>query len=58
LPLSYENLKDIATNLIANTVAHAEYDQSIAIKVSDNIAEIVKRDALRVTSIYGGACPI
>jgi ATP-dependent Clp protease ATP-binding subunit ClpC len=52
-PLSYENLKDIATNLIADTVARAEDDQGIAIKVSDNIAEIVTRDALSVASIYG-----
>ena len=52
-PLSYENLKDIATNLIASTVARAEDDQSITIKVSDNIAEIVTRDALSVASIYG-----
>jgi ATP-dependent Clp protease ATP-binding subunit ClpC len=52
-PLSYENLKDIATNLIAATVARAEDDQSITIKVSDNIAEIVTRDALSVASIYG-----
>jgi ATP-dependent Clp protease ATP-binding subunit ClpC len=52
-PLSYENLKDIATNLIADTVARAEDDQSITIKVSDNIAEIVTRDALSVASIYG-----
>jgi ATP-dependent Clp protease ATP-binding subunit ClpC len=52
-PLSYENLKDIATNLIADTVARAEDDQSITIKVSDNIAELVTRDALSVASIYG-----
>jgi ATP-dependent Clp protease ATP-binding subunit ClpC len=52
-PLSYENLKDIATNLIADTVARAEDDQSITIKVSDNIAEIVTRDAFSVASIYG-----
>jgi ATP-dependent Clp protease ATP-binding subunit ClpC len=52
-PLSYENLKDIATNLIADTVARAHDDQSITIKVSDNIAEIVTRDALSVASIYG-----
>jgi ATP-dependent Clp protease ATP-binding subunit ClpC len=52
-PLSYENLKDIATNLIAATVARAEDDQGITIKVSQNIAEIVTRDALSVASIYG-----
>jgi ATP-dependent Clp protease ATP-binding subunit ClpC len=52
-PLSYENLKDIATNLIAATVARAEDDQRITMRVSDNIAEIVTRDALSVASIYG-----
>lgn len=52
-PLSYENLKDIATNLIASTVSRAEEDQSITIKVSDNIAERITRDALSDASIYG-----
>jgi ATP-dependent Clp protease ATP-binding subunit ClpA len=52
-PLSYENLKDIATNLIAKVVARADDDQSITIKVSENIAEIVTREALTDASIYG-----
>jgi ATP-dependent Clp protease ATP-binding subunit ClpC len=52
-PLSYENLKDIAKNLIAETVKRAQDDQNIKLTVSDNIAEIVTREALGVSSIYG-----
>ena len=52
-PLSYENLKDIALNLIADTVARAKDDQNIRLTVSDNIAEIVTREALGVSSMYG-----
>ena len=52
-PLTYENLKEIASNLIADTVARAEDDQSITIDVSDNIPEIVTREALAVASTYG-----
>jgi ATP-dependent Clp protease ATP-binding subunit ClpC len=52
-PLSYENLKDIATNLIADTVKRASDDQNIRLTVSDNIAEAVTREALGVASLYG-----
>jgi ATP-dependent Clp protease ATP-binding subunit ClpC len=52
-PLSYENLKDIASNLIAETVKRAEDDQNIRLTVSDNIAEIVTREGLAVASMYG-----
>jgi ATP-dependent Clp protease ATP-binding subunit ClpC len=52
-PLSYENLKDIATNLIADTVKRASDDQNIRLTVSDNIAEVVTREALGVSSLYG-----
>lgn len=52
-PLAYENLKDIATNLIADTVKRAKEDQNIQLTVSDNIAEIVTREALAGASIYG-----
>jgi ATP-dependent Clp protease ATP-binding subunit ClpC len=52
-PLSYENLKDIAKNLIAETVKRAQDDQNIKLTVSDNIAEIVTREALGVSSMYG-----
>lgn len=52
-PLAYENLKAIAANLIDATVKRAKEDQSIEIKVSDNIAEIVTREALSSASVYG-----
>ena len=52
-PLAYENLKAIATNLINDTVDRAKDDQSISLTVSDNIAEIVTREALGVASTYG-----
>ena len=46
-------MKDIATNLIADTVKRAKEDQNIQLTVSDNIAEIVTREALAGASIYG-----
>lgn len=52
-PLSYEHLKSIATNLIAETVQRAADDQNIRLTVSDNIAEVVTREALAVASMYG-----
>lgn len=52
-PLAYDNLKAIAGNLIADTVKRAKDDQSINLTVSDNIAEIVTREALSGASVYG-----
>jgi ATP-dependent Clp protease ATP-binding subunit ClpC len=52
-PLAYDNLKAIATNLIAATVERAKDDQNIVLEVSDNIAEIVTREALTGASMYG-----
>lgn len=52
-PLSYENLKDIASNLIAQTVKRTLDDQNIRIDVSDNIAEIITREGYSVASMYG-----
>jgi ATP-dependent Clp protease ATP-binding subunit ClpC len=52
-PLAYENLKDIAMNLVSDVVVRAEEDQSIKMDVSDNIAEKVTREALATASIYG-----
>lgn len=52
-PLAYDNLKAIATNLINDTIKRAKDDQSIELKVSDNIAEIVTREALTGASVYG-----
>lgn len=52
-PLSYENLKDISSNLIAQTVKRAKDDQNIRITVSDNIAEMVTREGLAVSTMYG-----
>merc|ERR1712232_524723 len=52
-PLDYDNLKEISRNLIANTVERAKEDQNIRLTVADNIAEIVTREALGVSSMYG-----
>jgi ATP-dependent Clp protease ATP-binding subunit ClpC len=52
-PLSYENLKDIASNLIADTSKRAADDQNIRLLVSDNVAEMVTREALKVSGMYG-----
>jgi len=52
-PLPYDRLKEIATNLINNTVKRVADDQNLVLTVSDNIAEIVTREALESASIYG-----
>lgn len=52
-PLAYDNLKAIATNLIDDTIKRAKEDKNIQLTVSDNIAEIVTREALAGASIYG-----
>jgi len=52
-PLPYDQLKEISRNLIANTVKRVADDSSITLDVSDNIAEVVTREALGGASIYG-----
>lgn len=52
-PLAYENLKEIAKNLINDAVKRTKEDMKIDITVSDNIAEIVTREALGTASVYG-----
>jgi len=52
-PLSYDNLKDIATNLVADAVKRAQNELNIRLQVSGDIAEIVTRDALQSSSTYG-----
>lgn len=52
-PLAYENLKEIAKNLINDAVERTKEDMKILLTVSDNIAEIVTRDALGTASVYG-----
>jgi ATP-dependent Clp protease ATP-binding subunit ClpC len=52
-PLPYENLKEIAKNLIEDVVKRTKDDRNIQLKVSDNIAEIVTREALSTASVYG-----
>jgi len=52
-PLSYENLKDIATNLVADAVKRASSDLDITLEVSDNIPEMITREALKSASLYG-----
>ncbi|KAG7343088.1 ATP-dependent Clp protease ATPase subunit [Nitzschia inconspicua] len=52
-PLAYENLKEIAKNLIDDAVKRTKSDMNIQLRVSDNIAEIVTREALSTASVYG-----
>jgi ATP-dependent Clp protease ATP-binding subunit ClpC len=52
-PLPYDQLKEISRNLIDNTVKRVADDSSIILNVSDNIAEVVTREALGGASIYG-----
>jgi len=52
-PLPYEQLKEISRNLISNTVKRVADDSGIILNVSDNIAEVVTREALGGASIYG-----
>jgi ATP-dependent Clp protease ATP-binding subunit ClpC len=52
-PLPYEQLKEISRNLINNTVQRVADDSGIVLNVSDNIAEVVTREALGSASIYG-----
>lgn len=52
-PLPYEELKEISRNLISDTVQRVTDDSGIILDVSDNIAEVVTREALAGASIYG-----
>ncbi len=52
-PLPYDELKEISRNLIRNTVERVADDSGITLNVSDNIAEVVTREALAGASIYG-----
>lgn len=52
-PLPYDQLKAISRNLIDNTIKRVADDSSITLTVSDNIAEVVTREALGGASIYG-----
>jgi ATP-dependent Clp protease ATP-binding subunit ClpA len=51
--LSFENLKEISTYLIEQTVKRAKEDQNIQLDVSENIVEIVTREGYSVASMYG-----
>jgi ATP-dependent Clp protease ATP-binding subunit ClpC len=52
-PLTYENMKEIATNLVGDAVKRANNELEISLQVSGDIAEIVTREALKSSSVYG-----
>jgi ATP-dependent Clp protease ATP-binding subunit ClpC len=52
-PLSYDNMKEIATNLVRDAVKRAGDELDIKLQVSGDIAEIVTREALKSSSVYG-----
>ena len=49
-PLSYDNMKDIASNLVRDAVTRAGDELEINLQVSGDIAEIVTREALKTSS--------
>ena len=52
-PLGYDNLKDIATNLVQDTVTRTLDDNTIGLTVSDSVVEAITREALQVASQFG-----
>lgn len=52
-PLSYDNLKDIANNIIEETRTRAATENGISVTVSDSISEAVTREGSTVSSQYG-----
>ena len=52
-PLTYDNMKDIARNLVGEAVKRAGDDLDIRLSVTDDIPEIVTREALQSSSVYG-----
>lgn len=51
--LTYENLKDIAQNLVNEAIDRAANDLGIRVKVTNDIPEIITREALQSSSVYG-----
>ncbi|CAB9511811.1 protein ClpB [Seminavis robusta] len=52
-PLTYENMKAIAANLVKDAVKRADVEVSVRLQVSGDIPEIVTREALKSSSVYG-----
>jgi len=52
-PLDYDNMKDIAANLVRDAVKRASDELEINLQVSGDIAEIVTREALKSSTVYG-----
>jgi len=52
-PLSYDNLRDIADNILDDTVKRAFEDQNIKITVSDDVVREVTREGFLFASQYG-----
>jgi ATP-dependent Clp protease ATP-binding subunit ClpA len=52
-PLSYQNLKDITSNLIDDARARAADENDLKLTVSDSVAEAITRDGLTMSSQFG-----
>merc|ERR1712071_575149 len=51
--LSYDNLEEIAMNIMDSTVARAKKDQEITLTVADNLVREVTREAFAVSGEFG-----
>merc|ERR1712232_894245 len=52
-PLTYDNLLEITTNLLDNTIDRARNDQDIILTVSDDVAAQVTKEAFQQSRQYG-----
>jgi len=52
-PLSYDNLRDIASNILSDTVKRAADDQNIRINVGEDVVKLVTREGLEMAGQYG-----
>ena len=52
-PLTYDNLLEITTNLLDNTINRARKDQDMILTVSDDVAEQITKEAFQQSRQYG-----
>lgn len=52
-PLSFENLKSIASNLVSQTKERASIDNQMTLTVADNLVEAISREGLETATQYG-----
>lgn len=52
-PLSYDNLRDIASNILSDTAKRAAADQNIRINVGEDVVKLVTREGFQMASQFG-----